>query len=64
MDKQRAKDIVTSPVMVDVTYNGKPVYIESVNENNNTAKIHFLNQPDNKHEVALNSLVEHNNIMK
>lgn len=59
MNNQRAKDIASCPVMMDVTYNGIPIYIESVNENNNTAKIHFLNQPDNKQDVSLNNLVEH-----
>jgi small acid-soluble spore protein H (minor) len=58
MNKQRAKDIVSSPVMINVTYNDMPIYIEYVNENNNTAKIHFLNQPDDKQEVSLNNLVE------
>ncbi|WP_416198411.1 MAG: Small acid-soluble spore protein H (Minor) [Sporanaerobacter sp.] len=59
MDNQRAKDIVSYPVMVDVTYNDMPIYIEAVNENNNTAKIHFLDQPENKQEVSLNNLIEH-----
>lgn len=59
MNNQRAKDIVSCPVMINVTYNGMPIYIETVNGNNNTAKIHFLDQPDNKQEVSLNNLVEH-----
>lgn len=59
MNNQRAQEIVSSPNMVNVTYNNTPIYIECVNENNNTAKIHFLNQPTNKQEVSLNDLVEH-----
>ena len=56
MNKQRAKDIASSPVMVDVTYNGTPVYIEAINQN--TAKIHLINHPNNKQEVSLNDLIE------
>lgn len=59
MDPKRARDIATSEVMMKVTYNGQPIYIESVNEAENTAEIHFLNQADNKKEVSLNNLVEH-----
>ena len=58
MNKQRVKEIVSSPVMINVTYNGSRVYIEKVNENKNTANIHFLNQPENKLEVTLNKLIE------
>lgn len=58
MNKQRVKEIVSSPDMVNVTYNGSQVYIERVNENNNTAGIHYINQPENKLEVSLNSLIE------
>ncbi|KUO77495.1 MAG: hypothetical protein APF77_02915 [Clostridia bacterium BRH_c25] len=59
MDKRRAKDIAASPVMTSVTYNGTPVYIENVNETNGTANVHPLNQPKNRQEVPLTSLVEH-----
>ncbi|EKQ57527.1 MULTISPECIES: H-type small acid-soluble spore protein [unclassified Clostridium] len=58
MDKQRANEIASSPIMANVTYNGTPIYIESVNENAETAQIHFLNQPKNSKEVSLNSLKE------
>lgn len=59
MDKRRAKEIVSSPIMVNVTYNGTSIYIENVDENNATADIHPINQPNNKQEVALTSLIEH-----
>ncbi len=59
MNNQRAKEIASSPVMANVTYNGAQVYIESVNPKNDTATIYFLNQPENKKEVSLNSLTEH-----
>lgn len=58
MNKQRAKEIISSPVMINVTYNGSQIYIEKMNENKNTANIHFLNKPENKLEVSLNNLIE------
>lgn len=59
MDKGRAKEIVSSPIMVNVTYNGMPIYIESINDNNETANIHYLNQSNNIMRVSLTNLVEH-----
>ncbi|WP_041720658.1 H-type small acid-soluble spore protein [Alkaliphilus metalliredigens] len=59
MDKTRAQEIISSPNMISVTYNGKEIYIENVNENTQTANIHLLNKPDKKQEVPLNNLVEH-----
>ncbi len=58
MDQKRARDIASSPNMINVTYNGTPIYIESVNEGSNTANIHTLNQPKSKQEVPLASLKE------
>lgn len=59
MDKQRAREISTSLEMANVTYNGSNIYIEQVNDNNNSASIHFLNNPQNSQEVSLNDLIEH-----
>lgn len=42
MDKQRAKEIASLPTMVNVTYNGTPIYIENVSESAETASVHFL----------------------
>lgn len=58
MDKQRAKEIASSNEMIQVTYNGDPIYIESINPNKDTASIHSLNQPGNSHEVSLTQLME------
>lgn len=62
MDKNRALEIMSSPDMVNVTYNGKPIYIEDVNPNMDKASIHFLNQPANSQEVHLTQLVESDRI--
>ncbi|HNR03249.1 MAG TPA: H-type small acid-soluble spore protein [Bacillota bacterium] len=59
MDQRRAKAITASPVMTHVTYNGIPIYIENVDEETGIADIHPLDQPSNKLEVPVTSLVEH-----
>lgn len=58
MDKKRAKEIASSPIMANVTYNGMPIYIENVNEDKETASIHSFNKPGESKEVSLNNLVE------
>lgn len=58
MNKIRAKEIATSPVMANVTYNGDSVYIEKVNEIKDTASIHLLHQPQTTREVPLTTLIE------
>ncbi|WP_028400731.1 small acid-soluble spore protein H [Ectobacillus panaciterrae] len=59
MHKQRAKEIAASPVMANVTYEGVPIYIQQVDENNETARIYPLNQPQDEQNVPLSSLIEH-----
>lgn len=58
MDKSRARVIASSPVMVNVTYNGKPIYIESVNENKGTANVHPVGQHKDTFEAPLDQLIE------
>ncbi|MGE8204845.1 small acid-soluble spore protein H [Heyndrickxia sp. NPDC080065] len=58
MNKQRAQEIAKSSVMCNVTYNGKPIYIQHVDENNETARIFPIGQPENEQDVSLSSLVE------
>lgn len=59
MNKQRAMEIADSPVMANVTCDGVPVYIQHVDESNETARIYPLDQPDSEQDVPLNSLTEH-----
>lgn len=59
MNKQRAQEIASSAVMANVTYNGVPIYIQHVDETNETARIYPLGQPDREEEVSINSLSEH-----
>lgn len=58
MDPKRAKDIASSPVMVNVTHNGVPIYIESIASDSATAYVHPLNQPNNRQKVNISSLIE------
>jgi small acid-soluble spore protein H (minor) len=58
MNKQRAQEIADSAVMANVTYEGIPIYIQNVDEENETARIYPLENPDNEQEVPVNSLVE------
>jgi small acid-soluble spore protein H (minor) len=58
VDNQRAKEIISSPDMADVTYNGTRIYMENLNESDQCCIIHFLNQPVTKLNVPLSSLEE------
>lgn len=44
--------------MANVSYNGTPIYIQQVNEADETARIYPLDQPENEQEVSLDSLKE------
>ena len=59
MNKQRAQEIATSPILANVTYNEVPIYIQNVNENNDTARIYPLDEPENEQNVPLTNLIEH-----
>ncbi|WP_352418892.1 H-type small acid-soluble spore protein [Proteiniborus sp.] len=59
MHNKRAKEIVDSPNMIKVTFNGIPVYIEDVNEDNYIAKIRFLDGSNKIDEVSITNLEEH-----
>lgn len=57
MNKQRAMEIADSPVMANVTYQGGNVYIQHVNDDG-TARIYPLGQPEQEQNVPLDSLIE------
>ena len=58
MNTQRAQEIASSADMAKVTYNGAAIYIQHVDENNETARIYYLDEPQNEHEVPISSLKE------
>lgn len=62
MNKQRAQEISQSPHMKNVTYNGKQIYIQHVDEQKNIARIFPLDDPENEFEVQIEDLEENNQI--
>jgi small acid-soluble spore protein H (minor) len=58
MDSQRAQEIALSATMANVTYNGQNIYIEHVDQQNGTATIHPLDNPNEKQSVSVSSLNE------
>jgi small acid-soluble spore protein H (minor) len=58
MDANRAQEIANSQTMTNVTHNGKPIYIEHVDQQNGAATIHPLDEPNNKQSVSVTSLLE------
>ncbi|BCN29398.1 H-type small acid-soluble spore protein [Anaeromicropila herbilytica] len=58
MDKERAHEIISSTGMINVTYNGAPIYINSINDEKGTATVYPIDQPKNMQEVSLTSLSE------
>jgi small acid-soluble spore protein, H-type len=63
LDINRAKEIAASPIMADVRFNGVPVYIQHVDDANETARIYPLDQPDQETSVAVRSLSEPSSMM-
>lgn len=58
MNKKRALEILSSPNMIEVTYNGVPVYIDRINEDNGIAYIHPLDNPKKIEQVSITNLEE------
>lgn len=58
MNKRRALEIAASPDMKNVTHNGNQVYIQHVNEQNHTARVFPLDEPENEFDAQLESLHE------
>lgn len=59
MNTQRAKEITEAPEMIQVTYHGKPIYIQHVDEKNETARIYPLDDPSQEKSVSVAQLTEH-----
>jgi len=58
MDVGRAKQIVDSPETIEVLYQGVPVWIQNVNEGNETARVYTRENPDDEKVVSVNELRE------
>ncbi|MBA2939577.1 H-type small acid-soluble spore protein [Paenibacillus sp. CGMCC 1.16610] len=59
MNKSRALEIASSPEMAHVTFNEIPIYIQTVDEKNETAMVYTLDEPVLEQEVPLINLIEH-----
>lgn len=58
LNLKRAKQIASSPIMANVTFEGMPVYIERVNDITGTAHIYPLDEPGMRREVFISELTE------
>ncbi len=58
MDIRRAKQILDSTKEVEVHYQGRPVWIQNVDESSQTARIYPLDNPDNEMTVSVHQLEE------
>lgn len=58
MDTERAQEISSTQSMINVSHNGRAVYIEHVDQSNKLATIHHLNDPNIKLSVSLTELTE------
>lgn len=58
MDVNRAKEISQLGEMANVQYQGEAIYIQAVNEKEETARIYSLNNPQAEKDVPVQSLFE------
>jgi small acid-soluble spore protein H (minor) len=58
MNVNRAKEISSMGEMVNVQYEGESIYIQSVNEEQETARIFSINNPQAEKNVPVDHLTE------
>lgn len=58
MNIQRAKEIVDSGEIANVSFNGQRIYIQHVDEENKTARIYPLDDPEDEKDVPIDQLKE------
>ncbi|GEN36319.1 MULTISPECIES: H-type small acid-soluble spore protein [Aneurinibacillus] len=58
METKRAQEILQSPEKIDVGFEGVPVWIDSVDEQSKTARVHTMDNPTERKTVALSELKE------
>jgi small acid-soluble spore protein H (minor) len=56
LDIQRAKQIVSSPSDIDVSYNGVSVWIDRIHENEKLATVHLRHSLEERSEVDISEL--------
>ncbi|GHH97960.1 H-type small acid-soluble spore protein [Neobacillus kokaensis] len=58
MNVGRAKEILESAEMINVSYDGTPVIIQHVDETTKMARIYTRKDPDNERDVPVLNLIE------
>ncbi|WP_042221142.1 H-type small acid-soluble spore protein [Oceanobacillus manasiensis] len=58
MDKQRVKEILEAPNLIQVEYAGIPVYIQSVAEDGDNATVFPLDEMHHEQMVEISRLTE------
>jgi small acid-soluble spore protein H (minor) len=58
MKLKRAQEILQSEDSIQVSLQGTPVWIERVDEMNESVTIHYINDPDRSQEVAVTRIEE------
>ncbi|MEH7106226.1 MULTISPECIES: H-type small acid-soluble spore protein [Bacillaceae] len=58
MNVGRAKEILESADMINVTYEGTPVIIQHVDESTKMARIYTKKEPDHEQDVPVLNLIE------
>ncbi|MBM7653963.1 H-type small acid-soluble spore protein [Neobacillus cucumis] len=58
MNVGRAKEILESADMINVTYDGTPVIIQHVDEATKMARIYSRQDPENEKDVPVLNLIE------
>jgi small acid-soluble spore protein H (minor) len=58
MEMNRVKQIVSSPKEIIVKYHGVPIWIQSYDENANTARVYTRANPDDERDVSIGELME------
>ena len=59
MEKERVLEILDSPNMIDVTYEGAKVFIEQLDETSTKARVFPIDEPEKHMDVEVKSLQEH-----
>ncbi|MDV2582774.1 H-type small acid-soluble spore protein [Alkalibacillus haloalkaliphilus] len=58
MEVNRAQEIYESPTLINVSYQGQPVFIQDIHPSENKATISPLTDIDDKQDVEVDHLVE------
>lgn len=58
MDFQRAHEIISSKGVINVEYQGKPVWLNGLNKQTQEAEVEFLQNSDAPTTVSINELQE------